>query len=268
MGPDEVLRQRFIGGRGLERGLGQHPRLQRQKITEDAGKRHHHVDARAAKFGQRDQVGPRQSAIMVEPRPCPHQRQRLGDRPAVGLDVVRPPQDQCHCVRKRGVHVEQSLRLRGTVLHREGGGHAEGVEGVDVAAGRQDLWRADQVAAGNRSDEAGREGAQDPGQFGLVLQNQVRLGTRLGIVGHERDHLGPRLSGHLAANDMEAIGDQGAFSFQKPDPKLIRCQPGHVHGPGLLGHQRFKICPLGCIRGRRAPAGQRVLQVDKTLVKP
>ena len=90
---------------------------------------------------------PAEPAVGVEAGHRADQRQRLGDRAAVGLDAVRPPEHQRHRVRQAGVGVEQPLGLARAVLHREGGGHAERVEGVDVAPGGQDVAVADQVAA-------------------------------------------------------------------------------------------------------------------------
>ena len=109
MGADEVQRLGLVGGGGVEGGFGEHPGLQRQEVAEDAGEGHHHVDARAAEFGQRHQVGAGEPAVAVEAGLRADQRQGLGDRAAVGLDVVAAPEHQRHSVRQRRVGGEQAV---------------------------------------------------------------------------------------------------------------------------------------------------------------
>ena len=91
MGADEVLLYRFFGLGAFQRGFGKHPGLQWQKIAEDTRKRHHDINARATECFQRDQISTRKAAVAVETGRCTHQRKRLGDRPAVGFDIVRAP---------------------------------------------------------------------------------------------------------------------------------------------------------------------------------
>jgi hypothetical protein len=91
---DEVLLDRLVGRRGEKGGLSQKLGLERQEIPENPGKGHDHVDPRAAKLFERDQVRPREPAEAVEAGPRPDQGQRLGDRVALGLEVVGPPEHQ------------------------------------------------------------------------------------------------------------------------------------------------------------------------------
>jgi hypothetical protein len=58
MGTHEILLDRFISHGSLVGSFGKHLGLQRQQIPEDAGQRHHHVDARPAQFIEGDQVSP------------------------------------------------------------------------------------------------------------------------------------------------------------------------------------------------------------------
>ena len=61
---DEILLERLVRRGGEERRLREQFDLQRQQITEDSRQRHHHVDARPAEFGKRNQG------------PCPRARGR------------------------------------------------------------------------------------------------------------------------------------------------------------------------------------------------
>ena len=91
--------------------------------------------------------------MAVKTRSRPHQRQRLPDRPTVGFDIVRSPQHQCDTARQRGVGPQQLVRLPCAIFHGKGGGHAEWIKGVNVAACRQDFGRADHIATGHGCDK-------------------------------------------------------------------------------------------------------------------
>ena len=54
---NEVHLLRLVGDRREVGGLGDHPRLHRQQVAEDARQRHDDVDPRAAEVGERDQLG-------------------------------------------------------------------------------------------------------------------------------------------------------------------------------------------------------------------
>jgi hypothetical protein len=66
--------------------------------------------------------------------------------------------------------LDQPLRLFRAILQRKGGRHAEGIKGMDIAARGQNLGRPDQIAARHRFDEAARQRAHQPGQFGFLPQ--------------------------------------------------------------------------------------------------
>ena len=74
--------------------------------------------------------------------------------------------------------------------------------------------------------------------------------------------------GQLAAHHMQPVGDQRAFGFQQLDPQLIRLQPAHIDGLGLLNNQHLQVIAFRCVRGRGAPARQAVLQIGKALIQP
>ena len=114
------------------------------------------VDARPAELVERDELRAGEPAVAVEARRGAQQRQRLGDRPALGLQIVGAPQHDRDRLGQRvavgRVAGEQPLGLARAVLHREGAGDAERIEAVQVAAGRQDR-RA--CAAGRRPAPGG-----------------------------------------------------------------------------------------------------------------
>jgi hypothetical protein len=184
-----------------------------------------------------------------------HQRQGLSDRAAVGLDVVAAPENQRHGARQGRVGGQQPVGLGLAIGQREGGGHPEGVEGVDVAARGEDLRRADQVAAGDGGDEAATEGAEEGGDFGVVLEVLRGSGAGLGVVGHQRQVLGALGVGHRAAKDVEAVGDEGAFGFQEFQPEGVGVGRVHIHGLRLFGDQKAKIFAVGRVGGKGAEAG-------------
>ena len=176
----EVLVQRLVRAGGLEGGLREQPGLQRQQVTEDAGQGHHHVDARPAQFLQGDQVGTGQAAEAIEARAGAHQGQGLGDGAALGLEVVRAPQDHGDALRQRialdRIALQEPFGLTGAILQRKLTGDAVGVEAVEVAPGRQDLRGAQQVTAGGRPHIAAVQGVQDGRD--LVLLGQQLIGLR------------------------------------------------------------------------------------------
>ena len=142
-------------------------------------RRDHHVDARPAQLRQRNQLGAGQAAVAVEARPRSHQRQRLRDRAAFGLEVVGAPQHQRDRLRHRlvvgGEAFEQHAGLARPVGDGEGAGNAERIEAVQVAPGRQDRRRAQQVAARRGAHEAAVERVQDRGQLVVVLHQAIGL---------------------------------------------------------------------------------------------
>ena len=159
MRADKVLRRGFLCHCRFQRGFGQKAGLQRQQIAENARQCHHNVNARAAQFGQRNQVRARQAAIGIKARGRADQRQGLRNRPAIGFDIVRPPQHHRHRTRQGRVRIQQLLRLHAAFAQRESGGHAERVEGMDVAPRGHNLRRADQITAGHRRDILRRQRA-------------------------------------------------------------------------------------------------------------
>ena len=109
-----------------------------------------------------------------------HQGQRLGDRPALALEVVGAPQHQRERFRQRvavvGIAGEQLAGLALAVLHREGARDAEGIEAVHVAARRQHGRRAQKIAAGDRPHVAPVQRVDQRRQFVVYREQPVRLG--------------------------------------------------------------------------------------------
>ena len=116
MGAHEIHMSGLIGCCRLERRLGQHPCLQGQQIAEDTRQGHHHIDARAAKLFQRDQIGTTQPPIAIKARLGAHQGKRLCNRAAIGFDVIRPPQHQRDGTRHLARRLDQALRLLRAIL--------------------------------------------------------------------------------------------------------------------------------------------------------
>ncbi len=122
---------------------------------------------------ERDQFRAGQAAVAVEARPRTEQRQRLPDRRAFVLEIVGAPQHDRDRLRKAvsfgDMLVDQPLRLLRAVLHRKGAGDPERIEAVQIAPGRQDRRRPQQIAAGRRADELAVERAQDGRDFVILL---------------------------------------------------------------------------------------------------
>jgi hypothetical protein len=114
-------------------------------------------------------------------RSCPaglgaDQRQRLGDGAALGLEVVGPPEHQRdglgQPVAVGQMPIQQDLRVLGALAHREYARQPEGIEAVQVAPGRQDLRRTQQVAARCRPHEAAFQRTQDRRRL-VILRHQL-----------------------------------------------------------------------------------------------
>ena len=112
-----------------------------------------------------------------------HQPQRLGDRTAFGLEIVGAPQHHRDGLGQRlrvgGMPRQQPLGLARAVLHRKGARNAERIEAVEIAAGRQDVLVAQQVAARRRSQIAAVEGMQDRRRLVIGCQQRVEPARRL-----------------------------------------------------------------------------------------
>ena len=181
----------------------------------------------------------------------------MADRAAIGFDIVAAPQHQRDGSRQGGVGGKQTVGLGRTIAQGELGGHTEGVEGVDVATRGQDLRATDQIAAGDGGDEAGGQGAQDAGDFGILLQLRVDAGA-LGCI-HRRQQvqvIGTGGGAHRPAQHMQAIGDQGGFGFQQFQPQRGGGMARHIDHGGLFGDQCFQLGALGGGGCQAAPAGE------------
>ena len=95
MRPNRIVRGRFVfGGCRQPCGFGEHPGGQRQQITKDTRQGEHDVNARPAQLGQWNQLGAGHAAKGIVPRFGAHQRQRLPDRRAFGLQIIGTPENQ------------------------------------------------------------------------------------------------------------------------------------------------------------------------------
>ena len=175
--PDEVLLARFVRARREQGGLGEQLGLHRQQVAEDARQHHNDIDPRPSELLQGHEPRPREPPVAVVARLRAEQPERLGKRPALGLQVVRAPEHHGdrlgQAPRLVAMPGEQALGLARAVLDGEGARDAEGVEPVQVAPGRQDLGRAQQVAAGRRADVAAVEGVDQGGE--LVVRGEQRI---------------------------------------------------------------------------------------------
>ena len=202
-----------------------------------------------------------EAAVAVEARLRAHQCQRLGDRPAFALQVVGAPEHHRDRFRK-GVAVvpvpsKQALGLARAVLHRVGARDAERIEAVDVAAGRQDRRRAQQVAARRGAQEAAVEGMQHAGDL-VVFGQQPVGGGKLG----EKARQGR--VGRAAVLGQGGVGR--AAGDQRFDHGALRSQ-----AVARLGERQQQVDALG---GRRrladdvqAVRDQRVLELKHGLAE-
>ena len=259
---DEVHLKRLVGLRRKQGGFGDQLGLQRQQVAENPGEGDDNVDARAAECLQRDQLCAHHAAVTVRARFGAHQPQHLGDRAAFGLQVVGAPQ---HHRDGFGVGVailavpgEQGVGLPRTVAHGECARYPERIESVQVAAGRQNVGRPQQVAARRRSDVACVKGAHDGRRFvvggeqGIERCTALRFGDARGI-----QHFRTRSCGGSLANDMKAVRDQRIFEFE-----YLAVQPRNlgIRGvvPGRLGCCEFDGAGLRLDHGRKRRALSRI----------
>ncbi len=169
---DEVHLVRFVRARGEVTGLRQQADLQRQKVAEDAGDGHDDVDPRAAELFERDEARASEPAVGVEARTRADQRQRLADRAAFALEIVRAPENDRDAFGERmavrRITREHHLGLTRAVGDRERARDPIWVESMQVPAGRQDRRVAKQVAARRRARRSGRRArAGAPASRGL-----------------------------------------------------------------------------------------------------
>ncbi len=106
-----------------------------------------------------------------------------------------------------GVTRKHALGLPRAVDNREGGRETVRIEPVQVPAGWQDRWRANEVAADDRRDEAAIQGAQEAWDF--VVLGEQPIEARKFI---ERFARFPRMraSGCFEGGGDRASSDQGA----------------------------------------------------------
>ena len=166
---DEVQFDRLVGAGREEGGFGEQLDLQRQQVAEDARQRDDHVDARPAELRRAGSVRRRQAG-----HSCRSAAWRPSAPALARSGRLRSSDCRCPTARSRSTRgsawpsamwrCEQPLGLARAVLHREGAGDAERIEAVQVAAGRQDGRRAQQIAARRGAHEAAVERVQDAGE--------------------------------------------------------------------------------------------------------
>ena len=225
--------------------------MQRHQIAENAGERDHDVDARMFELVERDQRRPGQPAVAIEARRGSHERERLRDRRALGLQVVRAPKDHRDRFGKRiavaHIALEQPRRLARAVLHREVARDAEGIEAVQIASGRQDLGRPQEIASRRGTHEATIEGPQDRRNLGVAGKKirgdgqsaKRRAASRrrsrwrrpqpprascstasrgsvwpCADLGHRQQHVDALLMRQRLADDVQAVRDQRVFELE------------------------------------------------------
>ena len=193
----EVDIHRLVRTRRQIAGLGDELRLHRQQVAENARERYHDIDPGTSERLERHELGAGEAAIAIEARLGPEKRERLSERAAFRLDVVRAPQHHRDRFRKRVavslVAGENARRLFAPLLHREGARKSAGIEAVNVSSGRQDRGRAQQIAAHHRPNEPPVERAQEPVDLVFLRQEAVdilqrddgRTGLRIATPAHD-----------------------------------------------------------------------------------
>ena len=266
----------------FQRGLGQHPGLQRQQIAEDARQRHHHIDPRAAQLFQRDQIRAGRAA-----RNCRSAALRPS---APSAWAIGPPSDLMLSVPQSTSATDSgaagsscrwrpaaALRLRAPSLHGKGRGHAERIKGVDVAAGGQDSGERIRSPPGHRADKAPSSARISAGSLVVSCSASVRSARARVIrssvhVGRQRyshrapphrpssgrrPHAGRRGSARLRSPAASATASFGAPPPDRPPRPVPRSAPPARALPAR--HRR---------RQARASGSSAVLQLSKPLVEP
>jgi hypothetical protein len=114
------------------------------------------------------------------------------------------------------VGCQQQFSLARAIGQCKGGRHAERIERVNVAPGRQHVGRADQVAAGNRGDEVSAQRVEQGWQFVRLGKQLVDPRPRFGIgFGHDANLLGACFGVNRAADHVQAVRDQRIFGFEQ-----------------------------------------------------
>ena len=215
--------------------------MQRQKVPEDSRHRQHHIDARSAELLQRNKARAAQAAISVEARFGADKGERLADRHALGLEIVGPPEDDCDGFRKRmavrGIAGEDAIGLSGALGDREGARNAIGIETMQVAAGRQDRRRPNEIAADDWSDETPVERPYAAPEFSwsspsswLMRANSSKALRASCICG-----AGERCNGRVRRPGRDDRAHRGA-GIAKTERALGDCRqrPGALLGAGRL----------------------------------
>ena len=180
----EVLVQGLVEGHHLGHRFVQQADQVRERVPEKAADADGHVDARAAQFGQGDDLHPQQAAVFPLPDgPHAHQGQHLGHIIPVRAHVAGAPHADGHTFRVRArlaavafdnlprqllAHLPRGHRRHGTRVHR-----------VEVAAGRQDVRVPPRRrAAGARRHKTALQSRQQVGNFVFRLaQNGDKVGA-------------------------------------------------------------------------------------------
>ena len=213
--------ERLVGAGREPRGLGDHPGLERQQVAEDARQRDDHVDPRAAEFGERDQLGARQPAIAVEPRPRADQRQRLRDLHAFGSSDCRCPTAPSPASRGR---------RRSAVWRAISSSAWRAPSAIAKAPGMRNgskPWMLRPVGStfGLRSTSPPGAGATKPRVERVDQRVEfaiVPVGSSVGAGRRSSARAG--LVGHRLAEDVEAVRDQLALEFVEARGRASRCR--------------------------------------------
>jgi hypothetical protein len=188
---------------------------------------------------------PAEPAEAVEARLRPHQRQRLADRAAVGLDVVRPPEHQRHGARQRGW-----VRAKVAPVSRRRGRRIRSACGTGRRRGCCGPWAEPRASGSGRRPapvrcSAPRARASAPVSSVCWRRSSLDPGAGLGIgLGHDAQVLlrSPRPS---AAHDVQPVGDQRILGLQQRQPQLVGVAPSR---------STASACSAISVRGRSRSA--------------
>mmetsp|Transcript_24848 Transcript_24848/g.51326 ORF Transcript_24848/g.51326 Transcript_24848/m.51326 type:complete len:642 (-) Transcript_24848:1210-3135(-) len=214
---DKVLRWVLVElGGHLDRAVHE-GHLVDEEVAEDARARDDNVDARPAELLERDHLELVHAADRVSDRADAEEHEDLGERLAVGLDVVGAPEGEGDRLRV-GLAVLRVGReaLEEAVDDDEGAVHGgrgrDGlrVEGVHVLAGREHVRVADRVAARTRDDVAAVEGRHKGAEL-VVSDDLLEAKLKVLEVGRER------LLRHLEALSLEGLGPGRAAREDRAD---------------------------------------------------
>ncbi len=152
---------------------------------------------------------------------------------------------------------------------REAAGNAERIKAVQIAAGRQDFRRADQIATRRRAHEAAIERMDQRAELIIVgerVRQRVGIAARAG--GGDRLRPVPAFFGlGRLAQHVQAMRNQLALNLVEPRRQRLQIDVAKIDRRSCGLDHRFQPGAFIVLR-RGAPAFEQRLQLGQPLVQP